>query len=100
MREEWGVWGTGRGRAGVGSEVWGVGCGVPGVERLVREVWRRLWGAYCMMWSVGNRMLRMGCDVPVAGNWAMTVRCGVLHVGCGESGEGLQMWIVWCGVWV
>ena len=44
MREECGLWGTGRGRLGVGSEVWGVGCGVPGVERLVREVWHRLWG--------------------------------------------------------
>ena len=62
------------------GDVWGVGCGVPGVERLVREVWHRLWGAYCMMWSVGNRMLRMGCDVPVARNWAMTVKCGVWRI--------------------
>ena len=79
-----GMWGAGHRRAGVGSDIWGVGCGVPGVERLVREVRRRLWGAYCMVWSVGNRVLRMGCVVPVAGRWAMTVRYGVLHVGCGE----------------
>ena len=48
-REKWGVWGAGCGRAGVGSDIWGVGCGVPGVEHLVREVRRRLWGAYCMV---------------------------------------------------
>ena len=79
-----GMWGAGHGRAAVGSDIWGVGCGVPGVERLVREVRRRLWGAYCMVWSVGNRVLRMGYVVPVAGSWTMTVRYGVLHVGCGE----------------
>ena len=73
--------------------------GVLGVERLVREVWHRLWGAYCMVWSVGIRMLRMGCVVPAAWSWAMTVRCGVSRVGGVESGEGLQMWVPWCGVW-
>ena len=73
----------------MGCWVWVAGCGVPGEGGL----------AYCMVWSVGNRMLRMGCVVPAAWSWARTVRCGVSRVGCVESGEGLQMWVPWCGVW-
>ena len=86
----------------------GVECGVSGVERRVREVRHCLWGVYCMVWSVGRRMLGMGCVVPVAGSWATTVRCGVLQVWgeerqvrgcrCGLRGVGLRVQAVGCWV--